>query len=85
MCGTYFCMGVGKRLPKIMPLKVLNFGVKGVITYFFYVGIELILLVIIYLKLGFPIISLDELFLDLNGTINLFYAHDPKNLFYSYF
>lgn len=68
----------GKQLPKIMPRKILRFGVKGVISYLFYIIIQVILLAFVSVSLGFPFVEVERLILDLDKAISLFYAHNPK-------
>jgi hypothetical protein len=69
----------GERLPKILPRKILRFGVKGVTAYLFYIMIQIVLLSIISVNFGFPIVGASDLLLDLNGIASLYYAHNPKD------
>ena len=66
----------GTRLPKIMPKKVVIFGIKGFIIHLVYFMLELFLLEIIAMNLDFPVFELEEFILDYNNTIMLIFNHD---------
>lgn len=67
----------GTRLPKIMPKKVISFGLKGMFIFYFYLFIQIFFLAIVSVKLNFPTFEMEELILNYSDTINLFIAHDP--------
>lgn len=67
----------GTELPKVMPKKMIIFGVKGIIVFLFYFTIQGIFLAIIAAILHFPELEIEELILRYNETINLFWSHNP--------
>lgn len=68
----------GTRLPKILPRKVLVYGLKGYfVAFFYYTIVQGLLLVFISEILGFPVFEIEELVLNYQETIHLFFAHDP--------
>ena len=69
----------GKRLPKIMPRKVISFGLKGYFIFIFYVMIQAFLLAIVSVNLNFPEFELEEFIINYNDTLRLFMTHDPVN------
>ena len=66
----------GTRLPKIMPKKVIVFGIKGIIIRMFYLLIQVTLLAIVSIFIDFPVFDMEEFFLDYHHTIMLFFHHD---------
>lgn len=66
----------GTRLPKIMPKKVIVFGIKGMIIRLFYMLIQVILLAIVSTFIDFPVFDVEEFFLDFHHTVLLFFHHD---------
>ncbi|WP_458405636.1 DUF4013 domain-containing protein [Methanobrevibacter sp.] len=66
----------GERLPKIMPKKIIMYGVKGFIIQLFYLSIQGFLLSSIALNLNFPEFEIEELLLNFPEFINLLYSHD---------
>jgi len=66
----------GVRLPKIMPKKILSYGIKGSVVHLFYSTIQIISLYIISRHLNFPKFEIEEIVLDLNRTATLFINHD---------
>lgn len=71
----------GIRLPKIMPKKVLIFGLKGIIIRMFYVSIQGGLLYLIAINLNFPVFEIEELFLEYHETMMLIFNHDMVAFF----
>ena len=69
----------GKRLPKVMPKKVIDFGFKGYFIFVFYVLIQAFLLAIVSVNLNFPEFELEEFILNYNDTLRLFMTHDPAS------
>lgn len=67
----------GESLPKISLSEWFNFGVKGIIVYTFYLTIQASFLRVMSLDLNFPKFNLEELLIDIQGTVVLFYKHDP--------
>lgn len=66
----------GTRLPRIMPKKVVIFGIKAFIIHLVYFMLELFLLGIIAMNLDFPVFELEEFILEYNNTIMLIFNHD---------
>lgn len=66
----------GTRLPKIMPKKVIIFGLKGFVIRLFYTGIQVFLLTLIAVNLNFPLFDIEEFFLEYYNTIRLIFNHD---------
>ncbi len=66
----------GTTLPKILPKKVLKYGVKGYFVSLFYYGIQLGLLAIFAVILNFPLFELENLILNFYDTIHLLLQHD---------
>lgn len=66
----------GTRLPKIEPLKVLNFGIKGSIVRFVYIIVQFFLLGVIAVNLNFPEFDVEEILLELPSSLNIFVNHD---------
>lgn len=67
----------GTRLPKIMPKKVVIFGLKGMVIQIFYVLIQVGLLYLISVNLNFPAtFNIEEFFLDYHNTLLLLFRHD---------
>lgn len=69
----------GKRLPKIMPKKIIKLGIKSLIITFIYFSIQITILGFIASELHFPYFELEEIVLDSHEIFNLFYTHDPVN------
>lgn len=67
----------GKSLPKIKLGELVNFGLKGIVVYTFYLTIQASVLALISFKLNFPAFDIEELILDIHETVELFYGHDP--------
>ncbi|WP_406536684.1 DUF4013 domain-containing protein [Methanobrevibacter sp.] len=67
----------GYRLPKIIPKDVLLLGIKGSIVYTVYIAGQIFILYFIALFFGFPLFNLEEMLLNFNETLHLFYAHNP--------
>lgn len=67
----------GTKLPKIIPKKVINFGVKGNVIFAFYFIIQAILLTLVSVNLNFPDFELEHLILHFSEVIQLFQEHDP--------
>ena len=76
---TQDVMNGGSCLPKINLKEYINFGLKGIIVYTFYLTIQTSILGLISLKLHFPEFDLEELIVHLPETIELFYQHNPIN------
>ena len=74
---TQDVIGGGTSLPKIKLNELVNFGLKGIVVYTFYLTIQASLLGLISLLMNFPEFDLEELILDLHETMTLFYEHDP--------
>ena len=74
---THDVINGGKCLPKIKLKELINFGLKGIVVYTFYLTIQAFFLTLVSLKLNFPEFDLEELILNLGETISLFYEHDP--------
>ncbi|RAP43824.1 MAG: hypothetical protein BZ136_09330 [Methanosphaera sp. rholeuAM74] len=74
---TQDVIGGGTSLPKIKFNELVNFGLKGIVVYTFYLTIQASLLGLISLLMNFPEFDLEELILDLHETMTLFYGHDP--------
>ena len=74
---TQDVMNGGTSLPKIKLDELINFGLKGIVVYTFYLTIQASVLGLISLKLNFPEFDLEELIINLHETIALFYEHDP--------
>lgn len=66
----------GTRLPKIMPKKLINLGVKGFIIHFFYLLIQVAILGSIAGILNSPVFEMEELLIDLPKLLMLFFNHD---------
>lgn len=66
----------GTRLPKIEPLKILNFGIKGAVVRFVYVMVQIFLLGIIAGFLDFPEFDVEEILLELPSSLSIFVNHD---------
>ena len=66
----------GKSLPKIKLKELINFGLKGIVVYTFYLTIQASFLDLVSLKLNFPEFDLEEMLLNIGETISLFYEHD---------
>lgn len=66
----------GTSLPKIKLKELVNFGLKGIVVYTFYLTIQASALGLISLVLNFPEFELEELILELHETIALFFEHD---------
>lgn len=69
----------GTRLPKIMPKKIISFGINGNIVFLFYTLIQGFLLSIVSTGLHFPIFELEEIFIRYNETFTLFMTHDTAS------
>lgn len=67
----------GTSLPKIKLNELINFGLKGIVIYTFYLTIQASALGLVSLIFRFPEFDLEELILELHETIALFYEHDP--------
>ena len=70
-------MNGGTSLPKIKLKEWINYGLKGLIVYTFYLTIQASILGLISLKMNFPEFDIEEMILELPETISLFYEHDP--------
>lgn len=68
----------GTRLPKIKLKELINFGLKGIVVYTFYLTIQGSVLGLISMKMNFPVFDLEELILEIHETVHLFYQHDPN-------
>lgn len=66
----------GKRLPKLMPIKILNYGIKGYLIFFIYVVFQLLLLSIIAMNLNFPPLSIEDFVLRYDEFLPLLMKHD---------
>ena len=67
----------GTSLPKIKLNELINFGLKGIVIYTFYLTIQASALGLVSLIFRFPEFDLEELILELHETIALFYEHYP--------
>ena len=67
----------GESLPKIKLKELVDFGVKGIVIYTFYLTIQSSALGLISLKMNFPEFELEEMILNLHETVELFLEHDP--------
>lgn len=67
----------GTSLPKIKLNELVNFGLKGIVIYTFYLTIQASALGLISLMFNFPEFDLEEMILNLHETVALFYEHDP--------
>lgn len=67
----------GESLPKIKLEELVNFGLKGIVIYTFYLTIQASALGLISLMMNFPEFDLEEMILNLHETIGLFFEHDP--------
>ena len=67
----------GTSLPKIKLKELVNFGIKGIVVYTFYLTIQASLLGLVSLMMNFPEFDLEEFIVHLHETIALFYEHDP--------
>ena len=74
-------IGDGTRLPKIIPKKVIVFGLKGTVIRVFYLFIECLLLGMVASQLNFPIFEIEEIFSDYSNTLMLLYQHDAVSFF----
>lgn len=66
----------GTRLPKLETRNILNFGIKGNIIFSFYAFIQALLLAVVSMGINFPPFKIEELILNFNETLNLFFTHD---------
>lgn len=66
----------GVRLPKIMPVKMIKYAIKGAIVFSFYVFIQMVLLSVVSAYLNFPYFEIEDLFVNYHETIMLFIHHD---------
>lgn len=66
----------GTRLPKIIPKKVIILGFKGGVIFTFYSTIQVTLLSIVSMMLGFPEFDLEELYADPLIVLNMMQGHD---------
>ena len=67
----------GTELPKINLNELINFGLKGIVVYTFYLTIQASALGLISLMFNFPEFDIEEMILELHETIALFFEHDP--------
>ena len=67
----------GTSLPKIKLNELINFGLKGIVVYTFYLTIQGSILGLVSMILNFPEFDLEEIILELSETITLFFEHDP--------
>ena len=67
----------GTSLPKIKLNELVNFGLKGIVVYTFYLTIQASALGLISLLFHFPEFDLEEMIINLHETISLFFEHDP--------
>lgn len=67
----------GTSLPKIKLNELVNFGLKGIVVYTFYLTIQASALGLISLLFHFPEFDLEEMIINLHETIALFFEHDP--------
>ena len=67
----------GTSLPSIKLKELINFGLKGIVIYTFYLTIQASLLGLISLAFDFPEFDIEEMILNLHETIALFFEHDP--------
>ncbi|AMD16991.1 hypothetical protein TL18_02505 [Methanobrevibacter sp. YE315] len=74
---TQDVMNGGTSLPKIKLNELINFGLKGIVVYTFYLTIQASILGLISMKLSFPEFDIEEMILNLPETVSLFYEHDP--------
>lgn len=74
---THDVMNGGTCLPKIKLKELVNYGLKGIVVYTFYLTIQASILGLVSMCLSFPEFDLEELILNLPETISLFYEHDP--------
>ncbi|WP_458456145.1 DUF4013 domain-containing protein [Methanobrevibacter sp.] len=66
----------GVRLPRILPKKMISYGIKGFIVFFFYIFIQMFVMMLITNYLHFPEFDLEDIFLEFGRTVHLFYSHD---------
>ena len=66
----------GKELPPVFIKDSIGFGIKSTIITSVYIGIQIIILTYIAIFFHFPRFELEELFLNIEGTGNLLFAHD---------
>lgn len=69
----------GKSLPRIKLNELINFGLKGIVVYTFYLTVQVSVLGLISILLDFPIFELEEFILNISETIALLYEHNPVN------
>ena len=74
---TQDVMNGGTSLPKIKMNELINFGLKGIVVYTFYLTIQASILGLISMTLNFPEFDIEEIILEISETISLFYEHDP--------
>lgn len=67
----------GTSLPKIKIKELINYGLKGIVVYTFYLTIQTILLAVLSLILNFPIFDIEEYILELPKTVSLLFEHNP--------
>lgn len=67
----------GESLPRININELINFGLKGIVVYTFYLTIQASFLGLISLILNFPEFEIEEMLLNLHETVALFFEHDP--------
>ena len=67
----------GTELPKIKLDELINFGLKGIVVYTFYLTIQASALGLISLMFNFPEFDIEEMILELHETVALFFEHDP--------
>lgn len=67
----------GTRLPKIIPKRIIVFGIKGYIVFLFYIAIQTVLLFVVTASLNFPIVEIEDFILKFSETMHLFMVHDP--------
>ena len=67
----------GTSLPKIKLNELINFGLKGIVVYTFYLTIQGSILGLVSMILNFQEFDLEEIILELSETITLFFEHDP--------
>ena len=75
-------MNGGSSFPKINLNEFINFGLKGIVIYTFYLTIQASILGLLSIVLNFPEFDLEELIVHLPETVELFYQHDPLSFIF---
>ena len=67
----------GVRLPKIEIKKIIVFGIKSSVVMGIYLVLQSFILEFVSIFLDFPTFDLEDMLLELPGTLNMLYSHNP--------